>query len=72
MILWKLSSIQNENMKWYCMQLWVEFKFNWIEFKISLKRNGMQIGEEYGVRFLFIFKHKFEITFFHASLFAIF
>jgi hypothetical protein len=32
----------------------------------------MQIGEEYGVKFLFIFKHKFEITFFHASLFAIF
>jgi hypothetical protein len=30
----------------------------------------MQIGEEYGVGFLFIFKHKFEVKFFHASLFA--
>jgi len=32
----------------------------------------MHIGEEYGVRFLKKFKQKFEIPFFHASLFAIF
>jgi hypothetical protein len=48
---------------------WIQIELNWVE--ISLKRNGIQISEEYGVRFLFIFKQKFEITLFHASLFAI-
>ncbi len=42
-----------------------------MEFFWSLHVVRIWMRDGKGVRFLFIFKHKFEITFSHASLFAI-
>jgi hypothetical protein len=46
-------------------------KAYFMEFFWSLHVVRIWMRDGKGVRFLFIFKHKFEITFSHASLFAI-